>query len=395
MALALGAGEADGDQSALARRAQRRQNVRRAARSGERQQHVAAPAQALDLPREHLLEAVIVGDRGQRRGVGGQRDARRSRAGPACSGRRFRRRCAGRRRRCRHCRSSSSLLPARSAAMIARRDVARGGEQRCIAASRARSAASDASRWAAIGSWLKTHRRRSVEAAVCGNDRAARAQACQAAAMLMRSARPPRRPARAARSRPRRRPECRACSGGRSWCRPAGGRAGRARRSWSGRSRRGRSAAPSDRGWSGRKCPWSACRCAAAICIRPESLEMATLAAAIARMPLRRSVPVRSRTRGPAGGDDLLRPAPFRRGRRPPRRRGRARPAAAPPRHNRSSAWRRRPSPAPAPPRGRCPSPLACRQRLASSRGNRKLRHRPFRRQRARRRAAPARHSCR
>ena len=46
---------------------------------------------------------------------------------------------------------------------------------------------------------------------------------------------------------------------------------------------------------------------AAAICIRPELFEMATPAAAIARMPLRRSVPVRSRTLPPAGGDDLLR----------------------------------------------------------------------------------------
>ena len=64
----------------LARCAQRRQNVRRTAGGRQRQQHVAAPAEALDLAREHLLEAVIVGDRGQRRGVGGQRD--RGVAGP-------------------------------------------------------------------------------------------------------------------------------------------------------------------------------------------------------------------------------------------------------------------------------------------------------------------------
>ena len=38
---------------------------------------------------------------------------------------------------------------------------------------------------------------------------------------------------------------------------------------------------------------------AAATCIRPESFEIATPAAAIARMPLRKSLPVRSRTRGP------------------------------------------------------------------------------------------------
>ena len=44
------------------------------ARGGKRQQHVAALAEARDLAREHLFEAVIVGDRRQCRGVGGQRD---------------------------------------------------------------------------------------------------------------------------------------------------------------------------------------------------------------------------------------------------------------------------------------------------------------------------------
>ena len=47
---------------------------------------------------------------------------------------------------------------------------------------------------------------------------------------------------------------------------------------------------------------------AAAICIRPELLEIATLAAAVAKMPLRRSVPVRSRRDArTAGGHDFLR----------------------------------------------------------------------------------------
>ena len=74
--LALGAGEADGDKPALARKAKRRQNIRRFAGGGQRHQHVAALAEPFDLPREHLLETVIVGDRGQRRGVGGQRKRR-------------------------------------------------------------------------------------------------------------------------------------------------------------------------------------------------------------------------------------------------------------------------------------------------------------------------------
>ena len=71
---ALAAGEADGDKSAFARAAQRRQDVRRPSGGGQRQQHVAALAEPCDLSREHLFEAVIIGDRRQRRGVGGQRD---------------------------------------------------------------------------------------------------------------------------------------------------------------------------------------------------------------------------------------------------------------------------------------------------------------------------------
>jgi hypothetical protein len=71
---AIGAGEADGDDAVFPRGAQRRQNVRRAAGGGERQQHIAARTKAGDLAGEHLFEAVIIGDRRQRRGVGGQRD---------------------------------------------------------------------------------------------------------------------------------------------------------------------------------------------------------------------------------------------------------------------------------------------------------------------------------
>ena len=146
---------------------------------------------------------------------------------------------------------------------------------------------------------------------------------------------------------------CRACSDGRSWCRPCAGRAGTPVAFGLTPSRRGRSAAPSDRGWSARKCPWSACRSRPRCASGPKSFDIATLAAAIARMPLRRSVPVRSRTWPPARPRSPA-PAPFRRDRRPPRHRGRVRPTAARLPDNRSSAWRRRPSPAPAPPRARC-----------------------------------------
>ena len=53
---------------------QRRNNVRRTARRRDRHEHVALAAERADLAREHLLEAVVVADRGQRRGVGGERD---------------------------------------------------------------------------------------------------------------------------------------------------------------------------------------------------------------------------------------------------------------------------------------------------------------------------------
>ena len=105
---ALGAGEADGDQAVLARGSQRGEDVRRAAGGRQRQQHVAAAAEALDLAGEHLLEAVVVGDRGQRRGVGRQARSRHRPAVRACSGRRSRRRCAARRPRCRHCRRAGA-----------------------------------------------------------------------------------------------------------------------------------------------------------------------------------------------------------------------------------------------------------------------------------------------
>ena len=43
-------------------------------------EHVALAAERANLPLEHLLEAVVVADRGQRRGVGGERDGGERRA---------------------------------------------------------------------------------------------------------------------------------------------------------------------------------------------------------------------------------------------------------------------------------------------------------------------------
>ena len=43
-------------------------------------EHVALAAERANLPLEHLLEAVVVADRGQRRGVGGERDRGQRRA---------------------------------------------------------------------------------------------------------------------------------------------------------------------------------------------------------------------------------------------------------------------------------------------------------------------------
>ena len=53
---------------------QRRENVRQSGRRSTAPADVAAPAEAFDLAGEYLFEAVIIADRRQRRGVGGQRD---------------------------------------------------------------------------------------------------------------------------------------------------------------------------------------------------------------------------------------------------------------------------------------------------------------------------------
>ena len=68
------AGKADGDEAVLVGDPQRRQNVRGTSRGRQREQQVAATAEACDLAGKDLFEPVIVGDRRQRRGIGGQRD---------------------------------------------------------------------------------------------------------------------------------------------------------------------------------------------------------------------------------------------------------------------------------------------------------------------------------
>ena len=69
-------GEADDDQPLAPRRLDRTQDVRRAPRGGDRDQHVAGDAKTQNLPLEDPLVAVIIADRGQNRAVGGQRDRR-------------------------------------------------------------------------------------------------------------------------------------------------------------------------------------------------------------------------------------------------------------------------------------------------------------------------------
>jgi hypothetical protein len=60
-------------QAHVARRPQRAQHVLRAARGRDRERDVAGPAEPAQLALERGLEAVVVGDRGQRRRVGRQR----------------------------------------------------------------------------------------------------------------------------------------------------------------------------------------------------------------------------------------------------------------------------------------------------------------------------------
>src|SRR5262249_25189614 len=66
----VGAGEADGDETHLARRLERHEHVGGTSRGRDGQKHVAGPAEPAHLTLERLLEAVIVADRGEHRGIG-------------------------------------------------------------------------------------------------------------------------------------------------------------------------------------------------------------------------------------------------------------------------------------------------------------------------------------
>src|SRR5262249_12857029 len=68
--------QADGDDAELPTSVDRSQHARRAAAGRDRERDVAASAERLDLPREHLGVAAVVGDARDRRRVGGQREGR-------------------------------------------------------------------------------------------------------------------------------------------------------------------------------------------------------------------------------------------------------------------------------------------------------------------------------
>src|SRR5690606_23516736 len=74
------AGEADHLHTLGLGRVQRAQDVLGAAGGGDGDEHVALLAQRLDLAGEGVVVAVVVADRGEDRGVGGQRDRRQARA---------------------------------------------------------------------------------------------------------------------------------------------------------------------------------------------------------------------------------------------------------------------------------------------------------------------------
>lgn len=74
------AGKPDDLHARRVRRFDGAQDVLRIAGSGEGVEHIALCAQRLDLPREQMLVAVVVADRGENAGVGCQCDTGQSRA---------------------------------------------------------------------------------------------------------------------------------------------------------------------------------------------------------------------------------------------------------------------------------------------------------------------------
>uniref|UniRef100_A0A1I7ZX06 Nitrite reductase n=1 Tax=Steinernema glaseri TaxID=37863 RepID=A0A1I7ZX06_9BILA len=79
-AAAIASGQSYDNHFAIMCGLDRLNDVRRVAAGGNRQQHVARLAQGADLLGEDLVVAVVVGDRGNGRAVGGQRDGRQARA---------------------------------------------------------------------------------------------------------------------------------------------------------------------------------------------------------------------------------------------------------------------------------------------------------------------------
>src|SRR5207245_288750 len=73
---AVATGQPDGAHAALAAGLDGAQDVRRPAAGGDGERHVAGDAERVHLPREDVLVPVVVGDGGERRRVGGERQRR-------------------------------------------------------------------------------------------------------------------------------------------------------------------------------------------------------------------------------------------------------------------------------------------------------------------------------
>src|SRR6516162_1694388 len=71
-----GTGESDHGATEAVRRLRRLNHVRRVTAGAEGHQYIAPLRQPLDLAREHTFVAVVVAERGEERGVGGERDRR-------------------------------------------------------------------------------------------------------------------------------------------------------------------------------------------------------------------------------------------------------------------------------------------------------------------------------